>query len=296
MPQQTTYPNYPSSAANYPPQPAPSYQPAQPVYPNYPQQQPFPNAPGAPSGYPPANPTPYPSYSPLPTGASYGAPGPTGYNTGYPAQMQHTLNQCKVCGAMIGYGMLACPVCTVPLNMIANPYDPTVTTYLDARALNQPGTSPVYAAPGAYAGRQAHASNEVPEEARQGWNWPAALNSTLWAFTHRAAGWGLLCGTGLFFWVMFILILSAMPASELHGSDSTSNDAGIIFLGGSMLLWLLKTLYLGNKGNAIAWRSGRYTNISQMKNVQQQWKGWSFLVFAIASAVLIAATLISANR
>ena len=293
-PSTTPAPTVPAGPPSYP----------QTVYPGYPQQQqPYPNAPGAPSGYPPASPVPSPSYSampgtaPPPMGSPYGASPQSAYGAGYPTPMQQALSQCKVCGSMIGYGGLACSVCNVPLHMIANPFDPTVTTYLDARALNQPGTSPVYAAPGAYAGRPAHAENAVPEEARQGWNWPAALNSTLWAFTHRSAGWGLLCAGGLFFWVMIILVLSSMSPSDLHSTDPA--DAAIttgIMIGAAALFWLIKTLYLGSKGNAIAWRSGRYTNLSQMKNVQKQWKGWSFLVFSIASVVLITATVISGKR
>lgn len=298
MSPQTAYPPYP-------PQGAPSPQPAPPNGPNYPQpsypaypQQAYPSAPVASGSAPPAYPSysPLPSYSPMPPGTPYaGAPS---YGAGYPAQAQHTLNQCKVCGAMIPHGALSCSICLVPLGMIANPYDPTVTTYLDARALNQPGTSPVYAAPGAYAGRASNPSNSVPEGARAGWNWGAALNSTLWAFTHRSIGWGLLCGTGLFLWVMMIIGMSTMSASDRHsGADDTESAVfGILFVGGIALFWLIKTLYLGFKGNEIAWRSGRYANVSQMRNAQQQWGPWSIVVFLIASAVLISATVIAGGH
>ena len=290
MPVQTAYPPYV-------PQSAPNYQSAPTAYPNYPQpQQPFPNAPVSPGGAPSA----YPTYSPLPPGSVYSAQAPPAYGTSYPAQTQHAPPppQCRVCGSMLAYGMLSCSICTVPLGMIANPHDPTVTTYLDARALNQPGTSPVYAAPGAYAGRAAYSGNDVPDEARQGWNWAAALNSTLWAFTHRSAGWGLICGTGLFLWVMTILGMASTSTAELRSdsNDSTAVAAGGIILGAVLLCWIIKTLYLGSKGNAIAWRSGRYTNISQMKNIQRQWATWSIVVFFVASAVLIAATVIAGKH
>ncbi len=316
MPAQTAYPSYPQ-------QNAPSSQPAQSPYPNYPhqssqqpypaypqqsppaypQQQPYPNASApAPGSAPPAYPSysPMPSYSPLPGGTPYGAVLP--YGAGYPAQMQRApLSQCRVCGSMIATGVLSCPICLVPLGMIANPYDPTVTTYLDARALLQPGTSPVYAAPGAYAGRAANPLNDVPNEAKQGWNWAAALNSTLWAFVHRTPGWGLVCGAGLFFWLILILAMSSMSGTDLHGSKSSGSDTenvivGLIFVGGSGLFWLIKTLYLGSKGNAIAWRSGRYTNVTQMRNVQRQWTAWSIVVFLVASAVLFTATYIAGSH
>ncbi len=224
----------------------------------------------------------------MPPGTTPHAGAPA-YGTGYPAQMQHTLNQCKVCGTLIAYGVASCTTCLVPLGMIANPYDPTVTTYLDARALNQPGTSPVFAAPGAYAGRTSVSGTNVPDEAKQGWNWAAALNSTLWAFTHRSAGWGLFCGAGVILWVVTII-----GASTLSRQESRDGITGILLVSG--LCWVFKTLFLGFKGNEIAWRSGRYTNISQMKNVQRQWIAWSILVFFVASAVLITATIIAANH
>ncbi|MCW3094838.1 MAG: zinc-ribbon protein [Chthonomonadaceae bacterium] len=293
-------PSYPGS----PQQPSPAY-PQQP-YPAYPPQQPYPNAPAAPGSTPPAYPSaappaypsysPLPSYTPMPTGGPYG--GAPAYGAGYPAQMQRTLNQCKVCGSMIAYGMLSCPICMVPLGMIANPYDPTVTTYLDARALNQPGTSPVFAAPGAYAGRTSGSANNVPEEAKKGWNWGAAFNSMLWAFTHRAAGWGLICAGGLFVWIVTIIGMSSTSGSASHGSSDDSADVivGAVVVGGGVLFWIFKTLYLGFKGNEIAWRSGRYTNLSQMRNVQRQWTAWSLVVFFIASAVLLTATVIAGKH
>ena len=195
----------------------------------------------------------------------------------------------------MAYGIMACAVCTTPVGMIANPFDPTVTTYLDARALNQPGTSPVYAGPGAYSG---HAVSAVPEEIRRGWNWAAALNSTLWAFTHRAAGWGLLCAGGLFCWIVAIIAMSSTSSAEMrsNGKDPANEVVGMIFVGGFLLFWIFKTLYLGAKGNTIAWNSGRYSNVSQMRNAQRQWSPWSIVVFCIASAVLFAATIIAANH
>ena len=264
------------------------------LFPPAPPQQPQPPT------YP-GTPTAYPTYSPLPPGSVHGTQAPAAYGTGYPAQIQPAINQCKVCGSTLPYGMLVCSFCNVPVGMIANPHDPTVTTYLDARALNQPGTSPVYAAPGAYPGRQAGLMNDMPNEARQGWNWAAALNSTLWAFTHRSAGWGLLCAASLAAWVLVILGMSSMSAADLHsGPDASSRAADavitVIFAGGFGLMWIVKTVYLGSKGNAIAWRSGRYTSISQMKNVQRQWTPWSIAVFLVASAVLLTATYISGNR
>jgi hypothetical protein len=308
-PQQTAYPNSPQqvapgpqSSGPMPPTGPPSYPSGQPVYPGYPQQappvyapQPYGNAPVAPGSAPPAYPSysPLPSYTPLSGGTPYaGAPV---YGQGYPAQMQRTLNQCKVCGSMLAYGMLSCAVCQVPLGMIANPYDPTVTTYLDARALNQPGTSPVYAAPGAYAGRAVNPANNVPAEVKGGWNWSAALNSTLWSFTHRAAGWGLFCAAGLFLWVVMIIGISSLSPAERHnsGSDSGSILGGVIFVGGTALFWIIKTFYLGLKGNEIAWRSGRYASVAQLQNAQRQWASWSIVVFLIASVVLFAATYIA---
>jgi len=205
--------------------------------------------------------------------------------------MARTANQCKVCGSLIAYGAASCSVCLMPIGMIANPFDPTVTTYLDARALNQPGTSPVYAAPGAYAARGPGSANSVPAEAR-GWNWSAALNSTLWAFSHRSAGWGLYCGTGVFLWVLIILGLSTVPKS-----DAGDAMIGTLIIGGvAAVFWIIKTLYLGAKGNEIAWGSGRFTNVSQMKNSQRQWVPWSMVVFLVSSGVLFAATFIAGKH
>ena len=309
-PTQAPYPTYPPQTVpspqsgppvypNYPQQPAPGPQPGAPIYPNYPQPapsyppQPYPNPTygGVPGSTPPAYPSysPLPNYTPVATGAPY-ASAPS-YGTGYPAQMARAANQCKVCGSLIAYGALSCAICLVPLGMIANPFDPTVTTYLDARALNQPGTSPVYAAPGAYAARAPGSAHSVPVEAR-GWNWSAALNSTLWAFSHRSFGWGLYCGFGVFLWVIIILGLSAVPKAD-------AGDALVgTFVIGSVVgvFWLIKTLYLGLKGNEIAWRSGRFSNVSQMKNVQRQWVLWSVVVFLVASGVLTAATIIAGKH
>ncbi len=287
--------------------------PAQP-YPNYPQYQP-PHPNNAPYASPSNAPPAYPTYSPLPPSSpyggsppAYGAGGgqqgygqmPPAYGGGYPGQAAYAPNQCKVCGNMLAYSVLTCPFCTVPLGMIANPYDPTVTTYLDARALNAPGTSPVFAAPGAYAGRGADPLTGVPEEVRKGWNWAAALNSTLWAFTHRAPGWGLLGAIGLFCWLVLILGMSTMSSSDLRGGNADDQAAslivGLIFIGSFALLWVIKTLYLGMKGNVIAWRSGRYTTVSQLKFVQRQWTKWSLVVFITASAVLFTATYIAGKH
>ena len=95
-----------------------------------------------------------------------------------------------------------------------------------------------------------------------------------------------------------IIGISTVPSSEMH-SDSKDSGAvivGFLFLGGFALFWLLKTLFLGFKGNEIAWRSGRYTNVSQMRNVQRQWIAWSLIVFFVSSAVLITATIIAGSH
>lgn len=283
-------------AALLPPGVAETYAPPQPSSATVPAPFPGP-APvgsGAPPSYAEINPSssPLPTYSPLPTGASSA---PYGYHPGYAAQIPQTAGQCKVCGAMIPYGAALCPVCLVPAGLIANPADPTVTTYLDARALTQPGTSPIYAAPGAYVGPP---PDSTPEELKKGWNWGAALNSTLWSFTHRAAGWGLLCGFGLFCWICTIVAAATASSADLRSAanDSSAQIVSVMLISVGGLTWLFKTLYLGFQGNAIAWRSGRYPNPSRLRMAQKLWARWSIVVFLLGTILLTAGLAIAGGR
>jgi len=96
----------------------------------------------------------------------------------------------------------------------------------------------------------------------------------------------------VFLWVLVILGLSTVPKS-----DAGDAMIGTLIIGGvAAVFWIIKTLYLGAKGNEIAWGSGRFTNVSQMKNSQRQWVPWSLVVFLVSSGVLFAATFIAGRR
>lgn len=91
---------------------------------------------------------------------------------------------------------------------------------------------------------------DVPEEIK-GFNFGAFSLNWIWAFAHRLPGLGAA-----------ILILSFIPC------------VGFINIGFA--------IYLGFKGNELAWKSRPFQSVQQFKDTQRVWAIWGLIVFAAA--------------
>jgi predicted membrane chloride channel (bestrophin family) len=101
----------------------------------------------------------------------------------------------------------------------------------------------------------------LPDELK-GWNWGAFLLGPIWGLFNKV-------------WIALILavvwILPLLPEWL----------AAPIVLGGVGLI-----IYLGFKGNELAWRGRRWEGIDHFRRVQQSWATWGLLV-AIAQGILL---------
>jgi hypothetical protein len=130
--------------------------------------------------------------------------------------------------------------------------------------MHEQGFSPPIAPavqPGAYGGGAfvntsgQGASAVVPQEVLTGFNWGACLLNWIW-------------GIGNSVWIALAMFV-----------------VGIIPFGGIAL-----AIYLGLKGNELAWRNRRFESVEQFHAVQNAWKKWGIILF-VASIVLSALTL-----
>ena len=171
------------------------------------------------------------------------------------------------------------------MGTLANPNDPTSTTFLPLSLLNAPGNS---ADPSLALPLPTLSGRSDADDPTAGWNWGAALLSTFWAIRHRL--WGMAVPAAINF-LLWLLLFGAGIDTIYHPIHLTTppDDSGmavfLFLLGASLLFWFGKTLYLGLRGNALAWRSGLYSSPDQMRSVQRLWAGWgvgvSFLVVAL---------------
>ncbi|HLK59956.1 MAG TPA: hypothetical protein VKU00_25570 [Chthonomonadaceae bacterium] len=269
----TSMPPPSASSPLFPPAPAPPTAASPPYYPP---------AGGAPSAYPGYAPNTYP---------------PGQGRTAVPYASAGAYTYCLVCGAPLpGMNYSYCPTCFTPVGTLANPNDPTATTFLalaEVQRMNpttpvsssvQPTGIPAMPLPNAVPG--------IPEDAKQGWNWGAALLTTPWAFRHRVWWAAILGGMNLLLWVFFLVAIAASGNSSSASSSDPSDDTALwlggIMLAGSGLFWLLKTLYLGLNGNGLAWKTGLYRDVAQMRKVQKVWAGWGFLIAVMTVVIFIA--------
>ena len=94
----------------------------------------------------------------------------------------------------------------------------------------------------------------------RGWNWGAYGLSWIWALAHRLTLLGLITLLG---WLL-------------------GGVVGIAF-----------AVYLGAKGNELAWRSRPFRDLDGFREVQRPWAVWGHLVFVVQVVAFIAVILIS---
>jgi hypothetical protein len=104
--------------------------------------------------------------------------------------------------------------------------------------------------------------NAVLPDELKGWNWGAFLLGPVW---------------GLFNRVWFALVLAVIWILPFLPQWTA---APLVF-GGLALI-----VYLGLKGNELAWRARRWDSVDQFRRVQQSWATWGLLV-AIAQGILV---------
>ncbi len=89
------------------------------------------------------------------------------------------------------------------------------------------------------------------------WNWGAFLLSWIWAFGHGLTLWGVLG-----------LVVGFVPG-----------------VGGLVALGI--AIYLGLKGNQLAWETGKYSSIEVLKETEQKWTKWAIIFFVIGLALFV---------
>jgi len=93
----------------------------------------------------------------------------------------------------------------------------------------------------------------------KGFNWSAFFFGWIWAFAHRLWLWG-----GILFVFSFgYKILPIAFADKLNISG--------MFYWGVFAIYILLLLFMGFKGNALTWKTGRFKNEIQFKEVQKKW-------------------------
>lgn len=99
---------------------------------------------------------------------------------------------------------------------------------------------------------------EVPPEIK-GFNFGAFALNFIWAFAHNLIGWGII-----------ILVIGLIPVVQ------------IINIGFA--------IYLGVKGNELAWKKRRFESVQQFKETQRVWNIAGIIVFCTFIPVSIAIT------
>jgi hypothetical protein len=96
----------------------------------------------------------------------------------------------------------------------------------------------------------------VPLEIQQmGWNWGAFLLHWIWAIAHSA-------------WVGFVLAFFLNP---------------------------IGAIYLGIKGNELAWQNRHWDSIEQFQETQKAWTKWGVIVLIASVAIWIVVMVLSAG-
>ncbi len=172
-----------------------------------------------------------------------------------------------------------CPRCGTPVGTFVNPDDATFSTYLPVGYLYTPSPG----ASGAASIPQVAASAGDPAG---GWNWGAALLGPLWAIAHRVWWYvGAVAVLGLL-WGILIVMALATPNSRLFDSDAVGLLT-LLSLGMAFGLFLA----MGARGNALAWKSGRYASLEACRQTQRVWALWALGVFGVGILLLLAVLL-----
>lgn len=102
------------------------------------------------------------------------------------------------------------------------------------------------------------------ERARAGWNWGAFLLGWIWGVGHSIV-WPLFVVIGL---TIILVVLPTMVPPSL-----------IITLWIYNLLIFALNIYLGVKGNDIAWENGCFDNVSHFKTKERKWTIAALIVY-----------------
>jgi hypothetical protein len=97
----------------------------------------------------------------------------------------------------------------------------------------------------------------------QGWNWGAFVISWIWAFSHRLPGWG--AGILVLNLASNIPIVGILPGLAAFGLS----------------------IYLGIKGNDLAWRQRPFQGVEHFRATERVWRTWGIVLFVIFIALMV---------
>lgn len=229
------------------------------------------NPPAAPYGDSPPQPTYSPPQSP------YGAaPQPPAYGppvAPYGAQPVVQAVNCRVCGNPMTNRDYQCPRCGTPVGTIANSNDATVMSYVPLAGYNRQveNTSGTH--------------GDVPYELRGGWNWGSAFLTLFWAISHKV------------WWVVAVVLVQAAISGTI--SATGPSDVGTVISGISLIVGLVMFVFMGIKGNSLAWQNRRFDGVEHCRSVQRRWAWWVlgiFVAYMVLILLLIAAGFMMAMQ
>jgi len=162
---------------------------------------------------------------------------------------------CTGCGKAIEPFAAACNWCgrdvraakTAAMHTFAPPATPA------------PQTVPQYYAPPAPLLPAYLPSGNDPEALPKltGWNWGGFFLSWMWCLSHERISTGVV-----------ILVASIIPGL------------------GTLVRWGFK-IYLGVKGNELAWSSRRFRDLSEFHDIQRAWTVWGIVTFTVSMIFFI---------
>ncbi len=114
-----------------------------------------------------------------------------------------------------------------------------------------------------------------PEELRR-WNWGSFFLSWIWGIGHNV-------------WITFLFflptVLGILTRSFYFGEIGT-------MLSSLMSLFSLGfAIYLGIKGNELAWQNRKFESVEQFKAVEKIWAIWGLVLFLVSGLFLVIAFL-----
>ena len=116
-------------------------------------------------------------------------------------------------------------------------------------------------------------------DAVRGWNWGAFLLPMPWAFGHRLWAWG----TALFAAVLASPLI-AMFAMFAGWFTMWIHFALMVFC---PLFYLGVGIYLGMRGNELAWRVGHNRGLDHFRAVERVWRNWGIILAAIWATITV---------
>ena len=189
---------------------------------------------------------------PMATMPLYGAPGAA-------------MSQCRVCGTVLPPNTYHCSRCGTPVGTVVNPNDPTASSYYPVAGVQQfENTS----------GQK----GSVPPELQGGWNWGAAFLSLFWAIAHRV------------WWIVGIQV--AQVALNVAAQSTSNSPIVLVIALLNFMAGIALFIYIGIRGNRLAWQNRRFDSIEHCKSVQRRWGKWVLGLFLFYLALIIIAVVI----